>query len=247
VLGIGGFLLYRALKGNDPAAPATIVMPELTNKALDQATKDLTDLGFGQDHADAAGQRRRRREHRLRAGPGDRHGRADGRRHHADLQPPKAPSRSATSSARRSPTSRLRSTRPRFPTGDRGRVGPPGRRGALAGPGPGPVPGTTVVKLTVSSGLPRSRSRTSPTPPRWRPTSWAASASSPRSRARPDDTVAAGTVIRTDPPAGAQVDKGRPWCSSSRQAPRRSRCRTSSVRRSRRRARCRTSTSSRRW
>ena len=98
----------------------------------------------GQDHADAAGQRRRRREHRLRAGPGHGHRRADGRQHHADLQPAEGAlhARQLRRRADRRRQGRARPGQGAVP-GDRGRVGPPGRRGALAGPGrPAPSPAT---------------------------------------------------------------------------------------------------------
>jgi len=46
VLGLGGFLLYQALKDETPAAPAPIAMPTLTNKTLDDAVAELKTAGF---------------------------------------------------------------------------------------------------------------------------------------------------------------------------------------------------------
>jgi beta-lactam-binding protein with PASTA domain len=46
VLGLGGFLLYQALKDDSPAAPAPIAMPTVTNKTIDAAITQLQDLGF---------------------------------------------------------------------------------------------------------------------------------------------------------------------------------------------------------
>ena len=76
-------------------------------------------------------------------------------------------------------------------------------------PAPGPVPGNTVVKLTVSSGLPKVSI------PNVANTASVAAANQlgglglvTTEQSEANDTVAAGTVIRTDPPAGTQVDKG---------------------------------------
>src|SRR5262249_26433741 len=44
--GLGGFLLYQALKDDTPAAPAPIPMPTLTNKTLDDAVAELKADGF---------------------------------------------------------------------------------------------------------------------------------------------------------------------------------------------------------
>ena len=76
-------------------------------------------------------------------------------------------------------------------------------------PAPGPVPGNTVVKLTVSKGLPKVV-----IPNVANLTSVAAAnqlgalglVTTEQNEA--SDTIAAGTVIRTDPPAGAEVAKG---------------------------------------
>jgi serine/threonine-protein kinase len=46
ILGLGGYLLYQALKDDGPGAPATIVVPDLTNKSPTDAVQQLTDLGF---------------------------------------------------------------------------------------------------------------------------------------------------------------------------------------------------------
>ena len=73
VLAVGGFLLYKALNRNDPSAPTTIVDARADEQAARRGHEGPHRPRLrGQDHADAAGQRRRRREHRLRAGPGRR-------------------------------------------------------------------------------------------------------------------------------------------------------------------------------
>ena len=76
-------------------------------------------------------------------------------------------------------------------------------------PAPGPVTRNTVVKLTVSSGLPKVSI------PNVANTASVAAANQlgglglvTTEQSEANDTVAAGTVIRTDPPAGTQVDKG---------------------------------------
>ena len=71
VLGVGGFLLYKALKDDDPARPSTHRHARRHEQAARRRHEGAQGPGLrGQDHADAAGERRRRREHRLRAGPG---------------------------------------------------------------------------------------------------------------------------------------------------------------------------------
>ncbi len=140
VLGIGGFLLYKALNDNDPDTPTTIVMPELTNKPLDEATKDLTDLGFvgkitqTPQVNDAVGENIVFAQDPATGTDG-----ADRRQHHADLQPAEGAlhARQLRRRADRRRQGRARPGQGAVP-GDRGRVGPPGRRGALAGPGPRP-------------------------------------------------------------------------------------------------------------
>ncbi len=46
VLGLGGFLLYQALKDDSPPAPTLITMPDVTKKTLADAAAQLQDLGF---------------------------------------------------------------------------------------------------------------------------------------------------------------------------------------------------------
>jgi serine/threonine-protein kinase len=45
-LGVGGFLLYRGLTGEDDEAPGTIAMPDVTTLTLEEASGALVEAGF---------------------------------------------------------------------------------------------------------------------------------------------------------------------------------------------------------
>jgi serine/threonine-protein kinase len=211
VLGVGGFLLYRALNNNDSGGPTTIVMPELTNKPLDEATKALTDLGFVGKITQTPQVNDAVAENIVFAQDP-----ATGTDVPTDgnitltFNPPKAPFTlgnfvgaqiadvKAALEAAKVPyeVTEVESDRPA------GEV-------LTQDPPPGPVPGNTVVKLTVSKGLPKVSI------PNVANTSSVAAANQlgglglvTTEQSEANDTVPAGTVIRTDPPAGTQVDKG---------------------------------------
>jgi beta-lactam-binding protein with PASTA domain/predicted Ser/Thr protein kinase len=210
VLGVGGFLLYRALN-KDAKSPTTIVMPELTNKPLDEATKALTDLGFvgkitqTPQVNDAVG------ENIVFAQDP-----ATGTEVPADgnitltFNPPKAPFTLGNFVGAQIADVKAALDQAKVPyeitevESDR-----PAGEVLSQDPAPGPVPGNTVVKLTVSKGLPKV------TIPNVANTSSVAAANQlgglglvTKEQSEPNDTVPAGTVIRTDPPAGTEVDKG---------------------------------------
>ena len=157
VLGIGGFLLYKALKGNDPAGPTTIVMPELTNKPLDQATKDLTDLGFvgkitqTPQVNDAVGENIVFAQDPATGTDVPTDGNIT-----LTFNPPKAPFTLGNFVGAQIADVKAALDQAKVPyqvtevESDR-----PVGEVLSQDPAPGPVPGNTVVKLTVSSGLPK--------------------------------------------------------------------------------------------
>ena len=208
VLGVGGFLLFQALNEDEPDAPTTITMPDLVNVAARRSDEGAgRPRVHGDDHADARDQRRGCGEHRVPAGPRGRGHGADRRSDHPRVQPSEGAVQPRQ--LRRRPD-RRRHGRARRGQGavrdHRGRVGPAGGRGAQPGPGarsgtgqhrgqahgvegPAQVVVPNVVNLSSSAAANQLGGLGLVT----------------TEQPEASDTVAAGNVIRTDPPAGTEV------------------------------------------
>ncbi len=209
---MGGYLLYRALNNDrGPGAPTTFVMPNLVDQPLDAATQALKDLGFvgtiteTPETNDAVPENVVFKQDPAADGEVATDGQIT-----LTYNPPKAPFALgnfvgaqiadviAALDAAKVPheITEVESDRP---------VG----EVLSQDPAAGPVPGNTVVKLTVSKGLPKVV-----IPNVANLTSVAAAnqlgglglVTTEQNEA--SDSIAAGTVIRTDPPAGAEVAKG---------------------------------------
>jgi serine/threonine-protein kinase len=186
-------------------------MPELTNKPLDQATKDLTDLGFvgkitqTPQVNDAVGENIVFAQDPATGTDVPTDGNLT-----LTFNPPKAPFTLGNFVGAQIADVKAALDQAKVPyqvtevESDR-----PVGEVLSQDPAPGPVPGNTVVKMTVSSGLPKvSIPNVANTPSVAAANQLGGLGLVTTEQSEANDTVAAGTVIRTDPPAGTQVDKG---------------------------------------
>ncbi len=208
VLAIGGFLLFQALNEKDPDAPTTITMPDLLNVPLDEATKELADLGFTgtitqtPETNDAVAENIVFRQDPAAEATVPIDGQIT-----LVFNPPKAPFNlgNFVGAQIADVTAALDEAKVPFEITEVESDRPAGEV-LSQDPAPGPVPGSTVVKLTVSKGLPAV------VVPNVVNLSSSAAANQlgglglvTTEQPEASDTVAAGNVIRTDPPAGTEV------------------------------------------
>ena len=209
VLGVGGFLLFQALNEDEPDAPTTITMPDLVNVPLDEATKELADLGFTgtitqtPETNDAVAENIVFRQDPAAEATVPIDGQIT-----LVFNPPKAPFNlgNFVGAQIADVTAALDEAKVPFEITEVESDRPAGEV-LSQDPAPGPVPGSTVVKLTVSKGLPTV------VVPNVVNLSSSAAANQlgglglvTTEQPEASDTVAAGNVIRTDPPAGTEVD-----------------------------------------
>ncbi len=208
VLGVGGFLLFQALNEDEPDAPTTITMPDLVNVPLDEATKELADLGFTgtitqtPETNDAVAENIVFRQDPAAEATVPIDGQIT-----LVFNPPKAPFNlgNFVGAQIADVTAALDEAKVPFEITEVESDRPAGEV-LSQDPAPGPVPGSTVVKLTVSKGLPTV------VVPNVVNLSSSAAANQlgglglvTTEQPEASDTVAAGNVIRTDPPAGTEV------------------------------------------
>jgi serine/threonine-protein kinase len=208
VLAVGGFLLYQALNEDEPDAPTTITMPDLINVPLDEATRELSDLGFTgtitqtPETNDAVAENIVFRQDPAADATVPIDGQIT-----LVFNPPKAPFNlgNFVGAQIADVTAALDEAKVPYEITEVESDRPVGE--VLAqDPPPGPVPGSTVVKLTVSKGLPNV------VVPNVVNLSSSAAANQlgglglvTTEQPEASDSVAAGNVIRTDPPAGTEV------------------------------------------
>jgi serine/threonine-protein kinase len=211
VLGLGGFLLYQALKDEGPTAPTQITLPDLTNKTLPDATKQLTDLGFTGTIVqnpvanDQVAENIVYAQDPAKDTPVDVQGTVT-----LTFNPPKAPFQlgNFVGAQIADVTKVLDDNHVPYQITEVESDQPAGT--VLAqDPPPGQVPGNTVVKLTVSKGLakvaiPNVTNVNSDSAAN----QLGALGLVTTTQNEANDLIPAGNVIRTDPAAGQQVDKG---------------------------------------
>ncbi len=209
VLAVGGFLLFQALNEDEPNAPTTITMPDLVNVPLDEATKELEDLGFTgtitqtPETNDAVAENIVFRQDPAAEATVPIDGQIT-----LVFNPPKAPFNlgNFVGAQIADVTAALDDAKVPYEITEVESDRPAGEVLSQEPP-PGPVPGSTVVKLSVSKGLPKV------VIPNVVNLSSSAAANQlgglglvTTEQAEASDTVAAGNIIRTEPPAGTEVD-----------------------------------------
>jgi eukaryotic-like serine/threonine-protein kinase len=208
---LGGFLLYRALKDDGPQAPAQITLPDLTNKTLQDATKQLTDLGFTGTIVQNPVANDQVAENIVYAQDPAKDTQVDAQGTVTlTFNPPKAPFQlgNFVGAQIADVTKVLDDNHVPYEVTEVESDQPVGT--VLAQDPPrGQVPGSTVVKLTVSKGPAKVAI------PNVTNVSSASAANQlgalglvTTTQNEANDLIPAGNVIRTDPAAGQQVNKG---------------------------------------
>ncbi len=212
VLGVGGFLLFQALRDDGgPNTPTTIVMPDLVNKTLDEATTELTDLGFvGQITQTPEANDAVAENVVFAQDPAALTEVATDGAITLTYNPPRAAFElgNFVGAQIADVTAALTENNVPFEITEVESDRPAGEVLAQE-PAPGLVPGNTVVKLTVSTGLPKV------VIPNVVNLGSVAAANQlgglglvTTEQNEASDTVTAGNVIRTEPAAGTEVDQG---------------------------------------